>query len=325
MKLVVFSICKDESATIGDVLDQIPANIAGIDKIEKWVVSDGSTDATVEVAKKHGAKVIEGRQQKRLAFRFEQATRVALAAGADLAVNIDGDLQFDPKDIPKLVEPIIAEGYDFVAADRFADSAGRKRRPKGMPIGKYYANQLGAWVVGQMTGQKFNDVTCGFRAYNRKALLAINLNSNYTYTQESFQVLAVKKLNIKTVPMEVKYYAGRKSRVVTSFLNFLFGSAFNILRAYRDFKPLNFFGGIAAAFFVIGLGGLIFTGQHWLRTGAFTPYKAVGLGGIYFATLGLIFGLIALLADMLKRTSNNQEKILELLKDIKYGRSDKKD
>jgi glycosyltransferase involved in cell wall biosynthesis len=319
MKLVVFSICKDESATIGKLLDQIPTTIAGIDEIETIVISDGSTDDTVQVAKDHGAIVIDGQNQKRLAARFIEAVALALDHGADMAVNIDGDLQFDPGDIPELVAPIVSGGFDFVAADRFTDAqTGKRRKPTGMPTGKNYANQLGAWVVGKLSGQHFNDVTCGFRAYNRKALLSLNINSNYTYTQESFQVLATKRLSIKTLPVAVKYYPGRKSRVVTSFFSFLFGSAFNIIRAYRDFRPLSFFGTIAASFFALGLVGIIFTALYWLNTGAITPYKTVGLAGIYFATLGLIFGLIALLADMLKRTSNNQEKILELLKEIKY-------
>lgn len=319
MKLVVFSICHNEAETIGEVLDRIPSKIPGITTIEKWVISDGSTDGTVKVAKQHGAKVLDGRQQRRLAFRFGEAVGIALENGADIAVNIDGDLQFNPKDIPKLVQPIIDDGYDFVAADRFTDAnTGKLRKPNGMPGGKYHANKLGAWVVSKLSGQKFNDVTCGFRAYNRKALMAINLNSNYTYTQESFQLLAVKRMAIKTLPSEVKYYAGRKSRVVTNFLNFLLGSGFNILRAYRDFRPLGFFGGLAMALIVPGIAGLVFIVSHWLNTGTFTPYKFVGFAGIYFTTLGIIFALIALLADMLKRTSNNQEKILELLKEIKY-------
>lgn len=320
MKLIVMSICKDEGRTIGEVLDAIPKKIPGINEIEKWVISDGSTDSTVAEARKHGATVIDGKLQKRLAYRFGEATTIMLESGADIAVNIDGDMQFNPKDIPKLVEPIIEGGYDFAAADRFTDpKSGQRRRPKGMPIGKYHANKMGAWVVGMLTGQKFNDVTCGFRAYNRKALLAINLNSNYTYTQESFQVLAVKQMSIKTVPMPVKYYPGRKSRVVTNFVSFLFGSAFNILRAYRDFKPLNFFGGAALALFVPGMAALVFMTLYWLNYGQFSPYKFVGFGGIYLTTLGIIFGLIALLADMLKRSSNNQEKILEQLKAIRYN------
>ena len=58
MKLIVFSICKDEAKTIGQVLDGIPKKIAGIKTIEKWVIDDGSTDDTAKIAKKHGAHVV---------------------------------------------------------------------------------------------------------------------------------------------------------------------------------------------------------------------------------------------------------------------------
>ena len=117
--------------------------------------------------------------------------------GADIAVSIDGDLQFKREDIPKLVKPIVSEHYDFVAADRFTDPrSGKRRKPQGMPSGKYLANRVGSWITSKLSQRKFKDVTCGFRAYNRNALFALNINSPYTYTQESFQLLAAKRLDI---------------------------------------------------------------------------------------------------------------------------------
>ncbi len=318
MKLVIFSICKDEAKTLGELLNRIPSKIEGISKIETLVVSDGSKDNTAEVARQHGAtKVIEGVSQKRLAYRFEQAIETALGMGADMAVNIDGDLQFDPNDIPKLVTPIVGEGYDFVAADRFTDEAtGKRRHPKGMPKGKYWANVLGSWIVGQLSGQRFYDVTCGFRAYSKKAMLAININSNYTYTQESFQVLAVKRMNIKAIPVAVKYYEGRKSRVVRSFWQFLFGSALNILRAFRDYAPLKFFGILGVLVFIPGaiMGG--FTLIHWLSKGAVQPYVTIGFIGLYLVTAAFMLWALGLVADMFDRMLNNQEKMLERIKKL---------
>jgi glycosyltransferase involved in cell wall biosynthesis len=312
MKLVIFSICKDEAATIGELLERVPKKIKGIKNIEVLVVSDGSTDKTVEIAREHGAHVIEGIKQKRLAYRFEQAAERVLEMGADIAVNIDGDLQFMPEDIPKLLKPILEDGYDFAAADRFTDpETGKRRKPHGMPTGKYWANRLGSWVVGQLSRQQFRDVTCGFRAYTRKALLAININSNYTYTQESFQVLAIKRMDIVAVPINVKYYPGRKSRVVKSFWQFLFGSALNILRAFRDYAPLRFFGSLGFVMFVPGLMLVVFMLQHWLRTEAFTPYIGVGLMGVYLVTAAFLVWTLGLVADMLDRILMNQEKIIE--------------
>lgn len=323
MKLVIFSICKDEGATIGRLLDLLPKNIEGIDEIVKLVISDGSSDDTAKIARQHGAKVVEGISQKRLAYRFAQALELVLGEGADIAVNIDGDLQFNPADIPKLIKPIVQNGYDFVAADRFTDpKTSQVRRPKNMPASKYYANRLGAWVVGKLTGYRFPDVTCGFRAYNRRALLALNINSTYTYTQESFQILAMKKMEIVSVPVKVTYFKDRKSRVVTNFSQFLFGSTLNILRAFRDFAPLKFFGLLGLVPFVPGFLALVIVGQHWQQTGAFSPYKAVGLVGIYLVTVAFILWFLGLVADMLNRVVNNQEKILEQLKKSRWPESE---
>lgn len=325
MKLIVFSVCKDEAETIGTLVDRIPKKIKGIDEIQTLVISDGSTDETAKIARKHGASVIEGVNQKRLAYRFEQAMDWVLSNGADIAVNIDGDLQFMPEDIPKLVEPVVSGKADFVAADRFTDvKTGERRRPEHMPKAKYHANRLGSWIVGKLSGQSFRDVTCGFRAYNRNAMLALNINSPYTYTQESFQLLAIKKMNIVSMPINVTYYPGRKSRVVTNFFQFLINSALNIVRAFRDFAPMKFFFWLGLIPFLIGLFSAGFTVIHWFNTGQFSPYKFLGFLGLYMLTLALIVWILGLVADMLDRMLKNQEKIITLTKSVKYGEVDGK-
>ena len=147
MKLVVFSICKDEAETIGEVVKRIPQKISGIKSIETLVISDGSTDDTAAAARKAGAtKVIEGIHQKRLAYRFEQALDIVLSMGADIAVNIDGDLQFAPEDIPKLLKPILEDDADFVAADRF--TMQRRGRSGGQPACQAANTGQIAWVRG---------------------------------------------------------------------------------------------------------------------------------------------------------------------------------
>ena len=320
VKLIVFSICKDEAATIGEVLDLIPTEIDGVDEIEKLVISDGSTDDTAAIARAHGAHVIEGRKQQRLAYRFQQAVEIVLARGADIALNIDGDLQFDPREIPKFVAPVIAGEADFVAADRFTDpDTGERRRPDNMPKGKFYANRLGARIVGSLSGERFADVTCGFRAYNRHALLALNINNKYTYTQESFQLLAYNKVAIQSIPVHVTYFPGRKSRVVTNFWHFLVNSGVSILRAFRDFAPLRFFFGLGIIPLVTGAGASGFVFVNWLRTGKTSPWTSLGILGAYLFSLGLIIFVVGLLADMLGRSTRNQEKIIRELKAARYG------
>ena len=319
MKLVVVSICKDEEKTIAQVLDAIPNKITGIASLEKWVIDDGSSDATAEIAKKHGAYVVCDGANKRLAYRFREALGVALERSADILVNIDGDLQFNPADIPQLIKPIIDDQADFVAADRFTHPEdGKPHRPQNMPLVKYLGNKIGAQIVSKLSKQTFNDVTCGFRAYNRKAILSLNLNGEYTYTQESFQVLAIKKLRIQTIPTHVTYFKGRKSRVVTSIFGFIATSATNILRSYRDFAPLRFFGWLGFLPFLIGLISIVVFLGHWFVAGSPSPFKFLGFSGIYFVTLAIIVWALGLVADMLSRMLNNQEKILEDLKEFRY-------
>ncbi|MCX6727352.1 MAG: glycosyltransferase family 2 protein [Candidatus Saccharibacteria bacterium] len=319
MKLIVVSICKDEAETIGQLLDQIPKNIPGVTKIEKWVIDDGSTDDTSDIAKKHGAHVAGSGMSKKLAFRFREAIDIALARDADILVNIDGDLQFSPSDIPKLVALIVEGEADFVAADRFTNpETGRAEQPKNMPAGKYWGNKAGAWVTSKLSGQTFNDVTCGFRAYNRHALISLNINGTHTYTQESFQVLAMKRMRIVAMPVVVKYFPGRKSRVVTSIPGYIATSAINILRSYRDFAPLRFFGWLGFVPALVAVPCLIFTVVHWINTGDISPYKFVGFLGVYMITLSLVVWAIGLLADMQVRLLNNQEKIYENLKALKW-------
>ncbi len=77
MKLLVFSICKDESLTIGEVLDNIPKHVTGISEIQKVVIDYGSSDDTAQVAKAHGAKVYSDGIQKRLAARFREMVDIA--------------------------------------------------------------------------------------------------------------------------------------------------------------------------------------------------------------------------------------------------------
>lgn len=327
MKLIVVSICRNESKKIAQVLDNIPRKIEGISEIEKVVVDDGSTDDTVNIAKACGAHVIQNYSQKRLAYSFQVAVDYLLENQADIAVNIDGDMQFDPREIPMLIKPILEHRADFVAADRFTDpKTGKSRRVEGMPKSKYFGNIVGAYIVSKLTGKKFKDVTCGFRAYSRKALLHINYNNKFTYTQETFQVLATKNLNIINIPVSIRYFKGRKSRVVENIISYVFKSAWNILMAFRDYSPMKFFGALGLILVIPGLIGMIFVGIHFLNTGSFSPYKFVGALGLYVFSVGIMAWIVGIVADIQNRIVNNQEKILYYTKLNYYSRKrEKKD
>lgn len=315
MKLLIVVFCKNEAGMLGKLLAGMPRKIAGVKKIEVCVLDDGSNDGSPDIARKHSAVVMADGAGKGLAFRFRQAVDLALAQKADIMATIDGDMQYLPKDIPAIVAPVVEGRADLAAADRFTDpQTGRQFRPANMPLGKYIGNKLGTKVIGRLSKQKFRDVTSGFRAYNREALFALNVNSDQTYTQESFQILALKKLRIVSVPMPVIYYKGRRSRMVKSILGYVSASALNIMRAYRDFAPLRFFFWLGFLPMVLGAAGGLFSVYHWLDTGMFSPYKFIGITSLYLLSLGILIWLFGLLADMLARVNRTQEKIYEATK-----------
>ncbi|MBD3281022.1 hypothetical protein GF389_05935 [Candidatus Dojkabacteria bacterium] len=173
-------------------------------------------------------------------------------------------------------------------------------------------------LVGGLAGEKFEDVSSGFRAYNKKALLNINLMGKFTYTQEVFLDLSMKGLNIVQVPVEVKYFAERKSRVAGNILKYAFRTAWIIFRTIRDYKPLKFFGMLGLGIFVFGLFFDGFLLGHYINTSQFTPYISVGFVGAYLNSVGLGIMFLGLIADMFDRVRQNQEKILYYLKAGSY-------
>jgi glycosyltransferase involved in cell wall biosynthesis len=275
------------------------------------VVDDGSTDRTVEVAEEKGALVISHRTNRGLGAALITGVRTVLGMDVDIMVNIDADGQFDPADIEKLVQPILEGQADFVTASRFIDKAYKPN----MPVAKYWGNKIMSRFISRLTRQKFYDVSCGFRAYSRETLQRLNLFGEFTYTQETFIDLAFKNLTILEVPVHVR---GRrehgKSRVASNLFRYGLQTLNIILRTFRDNKPYRLFGFMSAAIFLLGLGFAIFLGQHYLRTGFFTPHKWAGFVAGFLFVVSLLLLLIGFVLDMFARMRRNQEEILFQLK-----------
>jgi len=96
---------------------------------------------------------------------------------------MDGDGQFSPGDIPRLIAPILEGRAEFVTCTRFRDPALLPT----MPWIKRVGNRMMTRLVNHIAwGADFSDVSCGFRAYTRDTLLKLHLFGEFTYTQETF-------------------------------------------------------------------------------------------------------------------------------------------
>ena len=306
LSIAVLIPALNEEQQLGQVIDAIPAFADHI-----IVVDDGSTDGTVEVAQQKGAKVISHKTNRGVGAALKTGVKAVLEMDVDILVNIDGDGQFDPADIEKLVEPIVEGRADFVSASRFINKA---YKPK-MPRAKYWGNLWMSRLVSRLTRQKFYDVSCGFRAYSRETLQRLNLFGEFTYTQESFIDLAFKGIAILEVPIHVRgsrEYG--KSRVASNLFRYAFQTLNIILRTFRDNKPFRLFGAMSFIAFLLGLGFAIFLSQHYLRNGEFSPHKWAGFIAGFLFVVSLLLLLIGFVLDMFARMRRNQEEILFQLK-----------
>lgn len=310
MRLVILIPAYNESDTVGHLIDSIPSAIDGISEIIPVVIDDGSDDDTAPAASRSGATVVSHARNQGLADAFRTAVRTALELHADIAVSIDADLQFSPDEIEHLVQPILAREADFVVGNRFADT----KSPTNMDRIKYHGNRLMTRLVNLITGERFEDVSSGFRAYSREALLNLNVQSSFTYTQESFIELAAKGLSIKQVAVTVRYFPERRSRVVTSIGRYALRTFLTIARTTRDYAPLTIFGWMAALITAPGFAIGIFVIVHYLLTGSFSPYIFLAFASAYLITFGTALFILGLVADMLRGTRANQERMLYFAK-----------
>jgi glycosyltransferase involved in cell wall biosynthesis len=279
------------------------------------VIDDGSSDGTADIARAAGAKVVAHRRNRGLATAFRTAISTALRLRADIAVTMDADLQFDPGEIMHLTEPIQSGRADFVAGTRFAN----RRRPARMPRSKYWGNRLMTGLVNMITHSSFDDVSCGFRAYSYEALLNINIQSAFTYTQETFIELAAKGIPIEHAPISVQYFPDRESYISANLLRYGIRTLLTIARTTRDYAPFMVFGSAACVLLFPGLLAALFVIGYFAFTGSFSPYIFVALIAAYLITLGIALLLLALATDMLRGIRNNQEKLIYFEKKSFYG------
>lgn len=309
--LCVMMPALNEEATVADVISRVPRNIEGISKVIVLVVDDGSTDGTRAVSLEAGAKVESHASNRGLGVAFRTGVAAALEMGADYVVNMDSDGQFNPEDIPKLLAPLMEGHADCVTASRFSDKA---LIPEMSGV-KLYGNHMMSRLISVLVGQKFYDVSCGFRAYTADTLRHMNLQGRFTYTQESFMELLFKGLRIEEVPVEVLgTRAVGKSRIASSIPRYAYRTSKIIFRTLRDYYPLRVFSAIAAVFLTASLACFTFLLVHYLQTGGFTPHKWAGFVGGFCGAIGVMIAVTGLLADMFVRIRINQEQILYMMK-----------
>ncbi|MEQ6901143.1 glycosyltransferase family 2 protein [Nocardioides sp. YIM 152588] len=289
MKLVVQVPCLNEEETLPLVLSSIPHAIDGIDEIVVVVIDDGSTDRTVAVARDLGVReFVRHHRNQGLARSFTDGVDHALALGADIVVNTDGDNQYPQERIADLVQPILRGEADIVIADR------QVRQIEHFSSTKKALQRLGSAVVNVAARTELPDAASGFRAYSRESLMRLNTVTRFSYCMETVIQAGNKNLAVASVPVTTNPKT-RESRLFRSTRQHVVRSAAAIVRAYIMYRPYVIFGLAAALFGVLGLvpylryAYLAATGDG----GGHVQSLLVGAALVVMASLCLMLGVIS--------------------------------
>ena len=187
----------NEEKSIGHVLDDLPQGKLN----EIIVVNNACTDNTADVAKSHGARVIE---ETRRGYGSACLKGISELNDPNIVVFIDGDYSDYPEELEKLVEPIKAGEADFVIGSRMIlpDS-----RAVLLPQARY-GNQLATFLIRLFFGYRFTDLG-PFRAIRYASLKEIGVvDTNFGWTVE-MQIKAVKHgLRIMEIPVRYRKRIG---------------------------------------------------------------------------------------------------------------------
>lgn len=284
----------NEEENLEPLLERVSSVMDGLGRsYEVVLVDDGSTDATPDMLRREAAR----RPHLRVVlFRRNAGQTAALAASieharGDILIPLDGDLQNDPADIPKLLQKL-EEGYDV--------ASGWRRHRRDPFVTRILPSKMANALISVISGVKLHDYGCTLKAYRREVLSSQQLIGEmhrFIPILASWQGAKVAEVEVTHHPRTrgtSKYGLGRTFKVVLDLLTIKFMGSFLT-------KPIYAFGGAGAG--LIALSGLLFFYTLWekLVDDVWVHRNPVFLIGIFFALAGLQLVMMGLLGELLIR------------------------
>ena len=244
---------------------------------ELVVVNDGSTDATGEIAARHGARVINHPYAMGNGAAIKSGAR---AATGEILVFMDADGQHRPADIAALLQEL-EQGHDMVVGAR---TAAMHANPWRMVANLIY-NRLASW----MTGHTIQDLTSGFRAVNaakfREYLYL--LPNGFSYPTTITMAFFRSGYPVAYVPIQLNERKGDSHiRLISDGIKFLL----IILRVGTLYSPLKIFMPISLLFFVFGMSNYIYTYA--------TEERFTNMSALFFIAAIMVF-LVGLVSEQI--------------------------
>jgi len=291
-KLVIQIPCYNEEETIGKTLGFLPRHVPGFDVVEWLIIDDGSSDRTVEVARRHGADhIVSLPHNHGLARAFMSGIEASLKVGADVIVNTDADNQYDASSIPDLTRPILEGKAQIVVGARPIMEIEQ------FSMLKKLLQRFGSYIVKLASRTSVPDAPSGFRAMHRDAALRLYVFNDYTYTLETIIQAGRNGIPISSVPIRVNR-TERPSRLVKSIPAYIRRSILTIFRIFILYKPLRFFLLLGS---LLLIPGLVVSGRflmYFFKDGGEGHVQSLILAAILIVT-AVIFYIAGILSDLI--------------------------
>jgi glycosyltransferase involved in cell wall biosynthesis len=202
LRIAVVIPAFNESAKIAATVRSVPAFVDDI-----YVIDDASSDDTSARAQAtdRAASVVRHDENRGVGAAIATGYRLALAAGADIAVVMAGDGQMDPEDLPSLLAPIADGHADYVKGNRFKHPEIWTAMPKTRIVGNVLLSAATRVTSGY---HHVFDSQCGYTAIHRRALAAIDLDvlwARYGYPNDLLSRLYVAGVRVVDVPVRPIY------------------------------------------------------------------------------------------------------------------------
>lgn len=290
----------NEEESVSELHRALLNAIVGTSKsFEIIFVDDGSKDATwQEIQKLQEVRMI------RLRRNYGQTAALSVGikeAQGDVIVTMDGDLENDPADVPRLLEKL-EEGYDIVSGwrrDRWQDKFFTRRLPSAVANG----------LISFVTGVKLHDHGCQLKVYKASVLKQVQLTGDMHRMIAAYAARGGARIVELPVRFEPRKHGFSKYGFSRTFKVLLDILAFHFFYKYAR-RPMHFFGAIGfVSFFLAGIsvaGALylkLFEGTNFIRT----PLPILIA---IFVVVGFQFILMGLLAEIISRTTLSSIEII---------------
>lgn len=203
LKISVILPAYNAAQTLEKTYNEIPMNV--VDTV--ILVDDNSTDNTLEIAKKLGiSHIISHDTNKGYGGNQKTCYTKALELQSDIVVMLHPDYQYTPKLIPSMVHLIANGVYHVVLGSRILGKGALKG---GMPLYKYLFNRILTLIQNLLMGQKLSEYHTGYRAFSKKALLAINYMQNsddFVFDNQMLAQLCMKNFEIAEITCPTQYF-----------------------------------------------------------------------------------------------------------------------